>query len=1636
MNAPATIMSSASEDGLAQAFAAALKRPGGAAALTPTETTYIRQMFADYLPEELAEASLADVAANLANFWTHAAKRADPSPQIRRVPTLSADGHALPFDRLDILQTDSPFLVDSVMGEIAEAGIPVRAMYHAVVEAVRGPSGARAKRGRAGLESMIQIFVSPLPDDRAEALIDSIRSALADVHAAVQDFTPMRALLDQAAADLIQAPHVPEDALAEYASFLHWLRDNHFVLLGARSYDYPRTPDGGYAAEEGLIQPEASLGILRDRNRGVLRRDSEPAVLSAALRASLANAEPLVVAKSNLRSRVHRRVYMDYVGVRRYGPDGLASGETRFVGLFTAEAYDTPSDQTPLIRRKVEQVLLRAAKPAGGHSDRQLRNILENYPRDELFQISEDDLFAISRGILHLYDRPQLRLFARHDPFDRFISILLLLPREAYGAEIAATAGQMLAEAYDGRVSAYYPMFSDAPLARIHYVIGVTPGAHADPDLAGLEARIAAATRSWREQLSDALHADAEWMDRAGELMRRYAEAFPPGYRDLYDGPEALRDIAVLESLRADDPVRVRAYRDPTDPPALFRFKLYRATTAVALADVLPILDNMDLKGLAEEGFALHHTRADGTPAVVWVHEFVLVDGSGDAIALDQIRTVFEAAFIAVWTGQIESDAFNRLVIELGVSWRDAALVRSLARYRQQTGLDPTPAVQAQALCDHSAVTRLILDLFRMRFDPDLGLDLKARKIQADRIYGKIIEALVAVDSLDADRVLRRLAALVSALTRTNYYQAGPDGAPKPYISFKIDSQKLTDLPAPKPFREIFVWATHVEGVHLRFGPVARGGLRWSDRRDDFRTEVLALVKAQQVKNAVIVPVGSKGGFYPKQLPRGGTAEAVRMEAVRAYRTFLSGLLDLTDNLSPAGAVEPPKDVIRYDGDDPYLVVAADKGTATFSDIANALAEDYGFWLGDAFASGGSAGYDHKAMGITARGAWEAVKRHFRELGKDIQAEPFTVVGVGDMSGDVFGNGMLLSRKTKLAAAFDHRDIFIDPDPDPEVSFAERKRLFDLPRSSWADYDRTLISAGGGVFSRALKSITPTPEIKALLDIRAASLTPAELIQAILRARVELLYLGGIGTYVKAAGESHQDVGDKTNDLVRVDAGQLRCRVVGEGANLGVTQAGRIAYARQGGRIDTDAIDNSAGVDTSDHEVNIKILTGVAERSGSLTREARDTLLQSMTDQVAAHVLAHNYDQTLALSLMERTGPADLEHYARFMDELEAKGRLDRAVEGLPAGGALEDLAATGKGPTRPELSVLLAYGKIDLVEQVIAGQAPDDPYFLAALEGYFPEGLKPFRELMKRHRLRREIIATVVCNDIVNVCGPTFPSRLRAAAACDADALVIGYEAAKRTLRIGEIWRAVAALDGAAPAEAQMAMFAELSSVLQTQTYWMARRAASRSVKDGAMAGARISTGRLISTYARGTQALRALGPAILSPLEQKAIAQTAKVFVRAGAPPALAQETAGLRILAGAADLIDLATDSAWPVEAVARLHHQAGARFGFDRMRAAATGLAAADAYERLALRRLIEDMLIEQTSLTRAIMRFAGSAQSAEHPAATLAGWCALHADPVKLITETLSDVEHAAGGWSFAKLTIANAALREIASQAG
>ncbi|MFN4288323.1 MAG: NAD-glutamate dehydrogenase [Brevundimonas sp.] len=1582
--------------------------------LDDIQRDFLAQAVEDYEDDETPELSPVDFAQALGAFWIYGKEAKAPrKPRIRVRELKSGEGASLDYDAIEIVQKDAPFLVDSVMGELADAGVYVRAMFHPVVTQ---EDGARV--------SMIMVVVDSLPEDRRSSISDALASALEDVHAAVADFPAMTRAMDATIAELqSRAPGVEPEVLHENLAFLQWLNADQFVFLGMRRYEYPRKKGGGYEANAPLVLAGEGLGVLRDPERAVLRRTNEPAVMTTQMKRQIGHSEPVTVAKANLRSRVHRRAYMDYVGVKSYGEDGSPIGETRFVGLFTAEAYDRPAADVPLVRRKVAQALARAGKSPGSHSYKRLKNILENYPRDELFQMDEEQLLSTALGILHLFDRPRVKMFARKDPFDRFISALVFIPREKFDAGVRERIGRHLARAYGGRLSAWYPQLGDAPLVRIHYIIGVNPGDHLDPDPVELEQQVVDISRTWVERFETAARRAGVAEAGISALSSKWAETFPAGYRDRYSAAEAVRDLNEVDPLAsdgADGAVAVRAFRNDDDSALRFRFKLYRRGGAAPLSDVLPILADMGLTTLEEFG----HTLKPPGDTPVHIQEFLLEDPRGESLSFDDVRHAFQDAFKAVWRGHTESDGFNRLVLELGVGWRDAALVRTLARYRQQTGLDPSQGVQQEALQEHADVARDLLALFYAKFDPDHGEDTARREGEVARLCESIEKGLQEVSSLDHDRVLRRLYQLVLAIKRTNYFQKDAEGRRHPHISIKIASREIEDLPLPKPYREIFVWAPHVEGVHLRFGPVARGGLRWSDRREDFRTEVLGLVKAQQVKNAVIVPVGSKGGFYAKALPRGGAPEAIREEGIRAYRTFLSGLLDITDNLDASGEVVRPQGVIAWEDDDPYLVVAADKGTATFSDIANAVSEAYGFWLGDAFASGGSAGYDHKVMGITARGAWEAVKRHFREMGKDIQSEDFTVVGVGDMSGDVFGNGMLLSKHIRLVAAFDHRDIFVDPDPDAARSWKERKRMFDLPRSSWQDYDKSLISKGGGVFSRSQKAITISPEMREALGIEDEKLDPPALIRAILRAPAELLYLGGIGTYVKEARESNLQVGDKANDAVRVDAEELRCKVVGEGANLGLTQAGRIAFARHGGRINTDAIDNSAGVDSSDHEVNIKILTGSAESDGKLDRKARNKLLASMTDEVAEKVLAHNYDQTLAISLQEARAAADLDAHARFMDALERQGKLDRGVEGLPGLARVQEMAAAGLGLSRPELSVITAYAKIELFDDIVASRAPEDEAFWSTLKSYFPAPLSRFEDQMREHRLRREIIATVLANTIINRTGATFPERLRVSAECDTTAMVLAFEAARRVFRLNEAWDDISAQDGKIPAEAQTALYNEVSTVLRRQTLWLARRASRHDNP---------SVGALVDSYRPAADALTDKGASLLSHIERDSFEQRQARFIELGAPEALAARIALLRSLTSTPDIGDLAEETGMAVPSVARLYHHVGAELEFDRLKAAAASVASQDHYERLAVRRMVEDMMQEQVLLTRAIASEAGDSVTNDKTAhKAVCAWIEPRLRSVERVRRAIDDIDRSGQGWSFAKLTVANVALRELA----
>jgi glutamate dehydrogenase len=1566
---------------------------------------FLLQYHSDAWNEDLIGLDVDQIAQLAHDLWDWG--RAIPADE-RQVRVRNVGSRTL----VEAIGPDMPFIINSALGECAAQECSVLALFHPIVG---GDDGHK--------QSMVQLHLERVADIQHETLRLGIVGTLDDVALTVADFDAMRARMLEAAGAVMSAPRASPEDRQEARAFLNWLADGSFTFLGSRIYTFARNAEGGLANEEPDIIVESGLGILRDPERAVLRRGSEPSVLTPAIQSFLEVPTPLIVAKSNMRSRVHRRTYADYIGIKRYGTTGEVIGEIRFVGLFTAEAYNRQTCDVPLLRRKVERVIASLGARPGSHNANVLQNIVETLPRDELFQIEIDDLAQLAMGLMHLMDRPKAKLFIRRDQFDRFLSALFFCPRERYTADLRQKVGALIARSFGGRISAYYPQFSETPLARVHFIVGLDRG-HPEPDISQLNAEITALAENWEDRFLRAAR-KAEFDDDLRARMDRAAGAFSVSYRDRFDIDEAVCDARHAIGARQNG-LTARAFRLAADGQDRMRCKLYAPDEALALSACVPVFENMGLFVMSETGYRLSLENGE-----VWVHDVALRSADGGPVPLETAGPAFEKAFVAVWTGLTENDGFNRLIPRLGVGWREAALIRTLARYRQQTGLDPSQPVQEAALADHPDIAGAILDLFSLRLDPGLSLKRDARdKAIADQRQ-TINTLLEAVVSLDADRVLRRIADLVMAITRTNYYQSAPDGGHPAHIAIKIASRDLADLPLPKPYREIFVWSPHVEGVHLRFGPVARGGLRWSDRRDDFRTEVLGLVKAQQVKNAVIVPVGSKGGFYPKHLPKDGTREAIREEGIRAYQTFINALLDVTDNLAD-GKVIPPSDTVVLDGEDPYLVVAADKGTATFSDIANEISTSRGFWLGDAFASGGSAGYDHKKMGITARGGWEAVKRHFREMGKDIQSEPFTVIGVGDMSGDVFGNGMLLSKHIRLLAAFDHRDIFIDPDPqDCASAFKERKRLFDMARSSWQDYDASLISKGGGVFSRATKSITLSAEIKALTGLGANTVTPSELMHALLKVPAELLWFGGIGTYVKAAAESHLEVGDKANDALRVNAEDLKAEVIGEGANLGLTQAGRIAFARAGGRINTDAIDNSAGVDSSDHEVNIKILLSEVIRSGELPGGERNGLLATMTDEVASLVLEHNYDQTLALSAAQASAFEDIDAHSRFMQGQEASGRLNRDVEGLPSREALRLRAERGEGLTRPELAVLLAYAKIELFDQIVDSNAPDDPWFDRELIGYFPKPLHKYEGPRQRHRLKREIIATRLANEIVNLGGPTFMTRVRESAEAETGAIVKAFKAAMAIFSLDGTLDAINALDNKVPATTQLDLRADVVSVLRRQTFWIARRC---------QLDPQTQMADVLERYQAGVEAISGQITSCLSEFELGRVKARQAQLTGLGAPKALALSVASLRPLISATDIIDVAHDAAWSALSVARLHHALGDLLGFDAMRAAAGEVGGHDHWDRLAVRRVIEDLMLQQQGLTRALVGFAidmgATADSLDAAsAATLAEtWLARKADARDRLTRSIEDLNRT-GAWSFAKLVLASDAFRAFGSEA-
>ncbi|MFK0155495.1 NAD-glutamate dehydrogenase [Streptomyces sp. NPDC090499] len=1541
---------------------------------------FLQRYYLHTAPEDLADRDPVDVFGAAVSHYRLAETRPQGTANVRvHTPTVEENGWTCTHTVVEVVTDDMPFLVDSVTNELTRQGRGIHVVIHPqiavrrdltgnMIEVLPTPAVGEELPHDAYIESWIHVETDRETDrsDLKQITADLLR-VLSDVREAVEDWEKMREAAVRVAEDLGAEPvpaDLPRPEVEEARELLRWLADDHFTFLGFREYQL--RDDDSLAAV-----PGTGLGILRSdpQHSGEEGHPVSPSFerLPADARAKAREHKLLVLTKANSRATVHRPSYLDYVGVKKFDADGNVVGERRFLGLFSSAAYTESVRRVPVIRRKVDAVLERAGFSPNSHDGRDLMQIMETYPRDDMFQTPVPELESIVTSVLYLQERRRLRLYLRQDEYGRYYSALVYLPRDRYTTGVRLRIIDILKEELGGISVDFTAWNTESILSRLHFVVRVPQGTElpelSDTDKDRIEARLVEAARSWADAFAEALNAECG-EERAAELQRRYTNSFPEGYKADHTPRAAVADLVHLERLTEEpgNDFALSLYEPVGAAPGERRFKIYRKGAAISLSAVLPVLNRLGVEVIDERPYELR--CADRTTA--WIYDFGLrmpkVSGGGNGDYLgDDGRERFQDAFAATWTGLAENDGFNALVLSAGLTWRQAMVLRAYAKYLRQAGSTFSQDYMETTLRNNVHTTRLLVSLFEARMSPDrqkAGLEI------TDALLEELDAALDQVASLDEDRILRSFLTVIKATLRTNFFQETAEGKPHSYVSMKFDPQAIPDLPAPRPAFEIWVYSPRVEGVHLRFGKVARGGLRWSDRREDFRTEILGLVKAQMVKNTVIVPVGAKGGFVAKQLPDPGVdRDAWLAEGIASYKTFISALLDITDNMV-AGEVVPPQDVVRHDEDDTYLVVAADKGTATFSDIANEVAGSYNFWLGDAFASGGSAGYDHKGMGITARGAWESVKRHFRELGVDTQTEDFTVVGIGDMSGDVFGNGMLLSEHIRLVAAFDHRHIFIDPNPDAATSYAERRRLFDLPRSSWGDYNTDLLSAGGGIFPRSAKAIPVNSHIREVLGIeeKVAKLTPADLMKAILGAPVDLLWNGGIGTYVKASTESNADVGDKANDAIRVDGAGLRVKVVGEGGNLGLTQLGRIEFARQGGKINTDAIDNSAGVDTSDHEVNIKILLNGVVADGDMTVKQRNKLLAEMTDEVGALVLRNNYAQNVAIANALAQSGDMLHAQQRFLRHLVREGHLDRALEFLPTDRQIRERIGTGQGLTGPETAVLLAYTKITVADELLATTLPDDPYLSSLLHAYFPTALRDrFAAALATHPLRREITTTVLVNDTVNTGGTTYLHRLREETGASLEEIVRAQTAARAIFRSAPVWDAVEELDNKVDAAVQTRIRLHSRRLVERGTRWLLNN--------------RPQPLQLLETvdfFSERVEQVWQQLPKLLRGADLEWYQHVYDELSAAGVPAEVATRVAGFSSAFPALDIVSVADRTGKEPLDVAEVYYDLADRLGVTQLMDRIIELPRADRWQSMARASIREDLYAAHAMLTADVL----------------------------------------------------------------
>lgn len=1514
--------------------------------------------FADLLFKHAPLEDLADQSAKaLATILLSAEKAHKKSGTVLWVDELEDDQTLV-----TISLTNRPFIVDSILAEIAD--FPVKLVLHPIT-----------KGSDSGSRSLVVIVLENQNATQRKEVKRQLSITLDQVKLVTSDWQSMLARLRKSVAEFrTSPPPIPAAEIAEAVQFLEWLNDNNFTFMGIREYAWKGDKKTGKLT----AKPNSALGILKDPKMTVMTRGNEAVTLTPEIRSFLNSSNPLIITKANVKSRVHRRVYLDYIGVKKYNDDGSLAGELRILGLFTSTAYTKSVMTIPVLRHKANAVLTKFRADPLGHSGKALINILETWPRDEMFQIEVERLADFAALALQLDERPRVRVLARPDRFDRFVSVIVYVPRERYDSDARIKIGTLLAQKFDGRVSAWFPQFLENGLTRVHYIIGRDEGKTPVMDRLKLEAEVTELVRTWQDRL----------LGMAGDETPCGDYQFPLAYQENVAPELALRDIALIEPLKSAEDIAVK-FDAENSTGGSSSIRLFHLHHAVPLSRRVPMLENMGFHVIEESTFEIECSQNITT----YLHDMRL-DSPSDRTKSDaSLNQRLNDCLLAVWSDATDDDNFNALVLSAGLDWKQAAVFRAFARYLRQIKSSFTIDSMADTLVRHSQVTRDLAKMFQVRFDPEV----KARAKKQKSVKADIISALEKIQSSDDDRIIRDFLNIIGATLRTNFYQSrvtlaengqALEGAPRPVLAFKVDPSAVSIMPQPVPYREIFVSSPRVEGLHLRFGPASRGGLRWSDRAQDYRTEVLGLVKAQQVKNAVIVPVGSKGGFLPKQLPGDGDRNAWFEEGKASYRIFISSLLSLTDNLID-GKVVPPADTVRHDDDDPYFVVAADKGTSTFSDIANGISQAYDFWLDDAFASGGSAGYDHKKMGITARGAWEAVKRHFREMDRDIQTQPFTAAGVGDMSGDVFGNGMLLSKATRLVAAFDHRDIFIDPNPDEKTSFKERDRIFKLDRSSWNDYNKKLISKGGGIFPRSAKIIALSKQAAEALGTDAGNYTPQELMKIIMRAPVDLMWFGGIGTYIRAEHESNSDVGDRGNDSIRVTAKQVRAKVIGEGANLGVTQVGRIEFNLLGGCCNSDAIDNSAGVNSSDVEVNIKIALAAAMKSGRLTRAKRNTLLESMTSKVAELVLRNNYLQTLAISLSERAGMENMAHQQHLMQQLEARDLLDRQVEDLPDDVTIAERVKSGQPLTRAEMGVLLAYAKIVALDDLVATNVPDDPYLKMELERYFPPKMqKLYSNEIDGHRLRREIIGTGLANSMINRGGPTFISQLIDRTGAPIERMARSYVAVRDSFDLQTINGKIDALDNKVSGDLQLELYEIVRERVLEQSVWFVRYG---DFSKGISA--------VVGSYGGAVKNLMATFDKILPEFLLDRIATDKARFVAGGVPKDLALTLAQLPIAALIPDIFYAAQKTKKPLDKSASVFFAVSEALRISRIVDAARDVEADDFYDKLALDRALQSLHVARRDIVVDVLKSKGNADT----------WLAAHKTSVQRTREQMADI---------------------------